>query len=148
LYWQSSEKHFQKVWSSVWWPGFLTLVFFSGAVSVATSFLLDGTDKAATAAAAAFNIDSIPVRSMSSSPDLLSALLLAERDRLCRSTSDYLPTAVVFLAFILSDSYEGGVVLVAAPFILLTAALALAEDFLGQGVFRMLAIVVDLSFDF
>jgi hypothetical protein len=48
----------------------------------------------------------------------------------------------------LSDYSEGGVALVTAPFILLTAALALAEDFRGRDVFRVLAIVVDLSFDF
>jgi hypothetical protein len=57
-------------------PGFFTLIFFR-AVSAAAAFLLDGPDKAATADAA-FVMDLIPVRSMSSSPDFLSALLLAE----------------------------------------------------------------------
>jgi hypothetical protein len=59
-----------------------------------------------------------------------------------------LPTAVFFVTFILSDPLEGGVALVAAPFILLTAALALTEDFWGQDLFQMLAIFVDLFFDF
>jgi hypothetical protein len=72
---------------------------------------------------------------VSSSPGFLSALLLAERDGFCRSASESLPTNVFFLAFILSDSSEGGVALVAAPFILLTAALALAEDFWGRDLF-------------
>jgi hypothetical protein len=40
-----------------------------------------------------------------------------------------LPTAVFFLAFFLSDSLEGRAALVAAAFILLTATLALADDF-------------------
>jgi hypothetical protein len=57
-------------------PGFFTLVFF-GAVAAAAAFLLAGSDKADTADAA-FVMDLIPVRSMSSSPDFLSALLLAE----------------------------------------------------------------------
>jgi hypothetical protein len=43
---------------------------------------------------------------------------------------------------------EGGVALVAAPFNLLTAALALADDFWVRGVFRVLVIVVDLFADF
>jgi hypothetical protein len=133
LYWQSSEKCFQHVWSSLWGPGFFTLVFF-GAVAAAAVFLLVGPEKAATVAAA-FIIDSIPGRSMSLSPDFLSALLLAEQDGFWRFTSEYLPTTVFFLAFILLDSSEGGVALVAAPFMLLTPALALAEDFRGQGVF-------------
>jgi hypothetical protein len=129
LYWQSSVKHFQNVWSSVWGPGFFTLVFY-GAIAAAAAFLLAGPDKSATADVA-FVMVSILVRSMSSSPDFFSALLLAEQDGFCRSASEYFPMTVFLLAFILLDSSEGGVALVAAPFILLTAALALADDFWG-----------------
>jgi hypothetical protein len=53
------------------------------------------------------------------------------RSCLCRSASEYLPTAVFFLAFNFSDSLA----LFVAAFILLTAAFALADDFLGRGVF-------------
>jgi hypothetical protein len=83
------------------------LVFF-GAITVAAAFLLTGTNKADTAAAA-FIMDLIPVQSMSSSPDFLLALLLAARDGLSRYDSQSLPTTVFLLAFILSDSSEGGV---------------------------------------
>jgi low temperature requirement protein LtrA len=96
-------------------PGFFTLIFF-GAVATAAAFLLAGPGKAATADAA-FIMDLIPVWSMSSSPDFLSALLLSEKDRFYRSTLESLPTTVFLLAFILSDSLEGGVALVTAPFI-------------------------------
>jgi hypothetical protein len=122
------------------------LVFF-GALAAAAAFLLAGPDKADTADVA-FIVDLIPARSMLSSPEFLSALLLAERDRLYRSTSESLPTTVFLLAFILTDSSEVGVALVASPFVLLTAVLALAYVFSGRDVFRVLAIVVDLSFDF
>jgi hypothetical protein len=122
------------------------LVLF-GAGAAAAAFLLAGPDKADTDGSALV-MDLIPVRSMSSSPDFLSALLLAERDRFYRSTLDSLPATVFLLAFILSGSLEDGVALVTAPFILLTVALALADDFWGRDVFRVLTIVVDLSFDF
>jgi hypothetical protein len=56
---------------------FFTLVLF-GAVAAEAKLLLAGPDKAATADAV-FVMELIPVRSMSSSPDFLSALLLAER---------------------------------------------------------------------
>jgi hypothetical protein len=60
-----------------------------------------------------------------------------------------LASAAVFLsAFFLLDSLEGFVALVAANFIFFTAALALAHDFLGQGVILMFTIVVDLFFYF
>jgi hypothetical protein len=127
-------------------PSLFTLVFF-GAVAAAATFLLAGPDKAATADAA-FVMDLIPVRSMASSSDFLSASLLAERDRFCHSTLESLAMTIFILAFILSESSEGGVALVTAPFIFLTAALALAEAFWGRDIFRVLSIVVDLSFDF
>jgi hypothetical protein len=115
---------------SVWGADFFTLVFFSGDVVAAAlltgvDFLLDRPNRAATADAA-FVIDSIPVQSMLLSPAFLSALLLAEQDRadnafffvdgptirsrLCRSASEYLPTTVFLLSFILLDSLKGGVV--------------------------------------
>jgi hypothetical protein len=127
-------------------PGLFSLIFF-GSVAAAAAFLLAGPDKAATDDAA-FVMDLIPVRSMSPSPEFLSALILAERDRFYHSTLESLPTTVFLFAFILSDSSKGGMALVTAPFILLTAALVLAEDFWGRDVFRVLAIVVGLSFDF
>jgi hypothetical protein len=127
-------------------PGLFTLVFL-GAVAASAAFLLVGPDKSATADAA-FVMDLIPVRSMSSSPEFLSALLLAAPDGFCCSTLESLPITVFLLAFILSDSSEGGVALITPPFISLTAALALAEDFWDRDVFRVLPIVVDLSFDF
>jgi hypothetical protein len=124
---QSSEKRNQISRSSLWGRGFFTLVFF-GVIAAASDFFLAGPNKAEYAVIA-FIIDSIPIRSMSSSPDFLSTLLLAERDSLYCSYLESSPTTVFFLAFILLDSSEGGVAFVAAPFILLTAVLALADDF-------------------
>jgi hypothetical protein len=127
-------------------PGFFALAFFEALVGAAL-IILDAPDKDATAYSASI-IDRIPVRA-SSSPDLSSALLSTERAAgLFCSTPGCSPTTVSPFALDSSDSSEGGVAVDAAPLMLLTVALALAEDFWGRGVFRILAIVVDSSVAF
>jgi hypothetical protein len=149
LYWQSSVKCFQNIWSSVWGPDSFTLVFF-GAIAAADAFLLAGPNKAATVAAA-WIMDSIPVRSMSSSPDFFLALLLTLGYTRCIMLFRFRVVAhdCLFLAFILLDSSEGGVCgLSYSPLHFVNCCLGLGWGFLGSRHFQVLAIVVDLSFDF